>query len=68
LNARNILLDAESQVFLIDFDRARFRPGERVNGEGNLNRLKRSLAKLWPANEKSAQQLAWTELKAGYDE
>jgi 3-deoxy-D-manno-octulosonic acid kinase len=68
LNARNILLDAESQVFLIDFDRARCRPGQRVNGEGNLNRLRRSLAKLWPANETSALQLAWTELRAGYDE
>lgn len=68
LNARNILLDGESQVFLIDFDRARFTPGARIDGEGNLNRLKRSLAKLWPANEPSALQLAWTELKAGYDE
>jgi len=68
LNARNILLDAEYKVYLIDFDRARFRPGRPVNGGGNLNRLKRSLVKLWPANEGSGLQLAWTELKAAYDE
>ncbi len=68
LNARNILLDADFQVFLIDFDRARFRPGKPVNGEGNLNRLKRSLVKLWPADKMSAMQTAWTGLKVAYDE
>lgn len=67
LNARNILLDANHTVFLIDFDRARFHPGKPVDGEGNLNRLKRSLQKLWPADEMPALQLAWNELKAGYD-
>ena len=68
LNARNILLDDDFQVFLIDFDRARFRPGKPVNGEGNLNRLKRSLLKLWPAGKTSAMQTAWTALKVAYDE
>jgi len=68
LNARNILLDSDFQVFLIDFDRARFRPEKPVNGEGNLKRLKRSLLKLWPANNRSSLQLAWTELKTAYDE
>ncbi len=66
LNARNILLDADLQVFLIDFDRARFTPGKVVNGEGNLKRLKRSLAKLWPTGELSAMQVAWTQLIAAY--
>jgi 3-deoxy-D-manno-octulosonic acid kinase len=66
LNARNILLDAESQVFLIDFDRARFRPGTTVKGEGNLSRLKRSLAKFWPAEDQDAMRSAWMQLKAGY--
>jgi 3-deoxy-D-manno-octulosonic acid kinase len=66
LNARNILLDAESQVFLIDFDRARFRPGTTVKGEGNLSRLKRSLAKFWPAEDQDAMRPAWMQLKAGY--
>ena len=68
LNARNILLDKAHQVFLIDFDRARFSPGKPVNPEGNLNRLKRSMVKLWPTRDMSAVQLAWAELKAGYDE
>jgi len=66
LNARNILLDADMRVFLIDFDRARFMPGKVVNGEGNLKRLKRSLAKLWPTGELSAMQVAWTQLIAAY--
>ena len=66
LNARNILLDAGLQVFLIDFDRARFTPGKAVNGQGNLKRLKRSLNKLWPAGELSAMQAAWTQLMAAY--
>lgn len=67
LNARNILLDNEFQVFLIDFDRARFNPGKPVNGEGNLKRLKRSLTKFWPSGDLSALHSAWTELEAGYD-
>ena len=66
LNARNILLDAELQVFLIDFDRARFAPGKPVNGQRNLNRLKRSLDKLWPGAELPALLPAWTQLLAGY--
>lgn len=67
LNARNILLDADFRVFLIDFDRARFTPSKAVNGQGNLNRLKRSLAKLWPADELPVMQQAWSQLKAAYD-
>jgi 3-deoxy-D-manno-octulosonic acid kinase len=66
LNARNILLDAELRVFLIDFDRARFTPGKAVQGEDNLNRLKRSLLKLWPPQDLSALNAVWTQLKAGY--
>lgn len=68
LNARNILLDSESRVFLIDFDRARFKPGESVNGDRNLSRLKRSLIKLCPAGGESALQLAWAQLETGYGE
>ncbi len=68
LNARNILFDAESCVFLIDFDRARFTPGKAVNGENNLARLKRSLVKLWPATQTSKLQPAWDRLMAAYHE
>ena len=66
LNARNILLDAGLQVFLIDFDRARFTPGKPVSGKGNLSRLKRSLVKLWPDEQLPALQSAWDQLKAAY--
>ena len=66
LNARNILLDAELQVFLIDFDQARFTPGKAVQGQGNLNRLKRSLVKLWPTTTLSEMEPAWIQLEAGY--
>jgi len=66
LNARNILLDAQSRVFLIDFDRARFSPGKAINGENNLARLNRSLVKLWPASQASKLQPAWDSLMAAY--
>ena len=68
LNARNILLDSSSQVYLIDFDRARLTPSRAVNGEGNLNRLKRSLRKLWPTSHSQTLQPAWDQIKAGYHE
>jgi len=67
LNARNILLDGDSRVFLIDFDRARFSPGEQVDGKGNLKRLRRSLLKLWPRAESAVMEEAWKNLMAGYD-
>lgn len=67
LNVRNILLDADLDVYLIDFDRARFNPGKPVNGEANLKRLKRSFQKLWVANGMSERQPEWHELMAGYD-
>ncbi len=44
LNARNILIDQEGAVFLIDFDRGEFRAGHAWQ-EDNLNRLLRSLHK-----------------------
>ena len=66
LNARNILLDAELKVFLIDFDRARFTPGKAVQGQGNLKRLKRSLVKFWPEKTPSEMETAWSQLEAGY--
>jgi 3-deoxy-D-manno-octulosonic acid kinase len=67
LNARNILLDDELQVFLVDFDRARITPGKAVDGQGNLKRLRRSLAKLWPTGNLAQLQTTWTQLKTGYD-
>ncbi len=66
LNARNILLNPAQQVFMLDFDRARFKPGQKVNGKSNLARLKRSLLKLWPADQIPAMQVAWMNLMDGY--
>jgi len=66
LNARNILFDAQSRVFLIDFDRARFTPGKSVNGDNNLARLKRSLVKLWPASQAEKLHPAWESLMEAY--
>jgi 3-deoxy-D-manno-octulosonic acid kinase len=66
LNARNILLDSERQVYLIDFDRARFTPQKPVDGAGNLKRLKRSLLKLWPSSATQDLQFAWQRLTSGY--
>jgi 3-deoxy-D-manno-octulosonic acid kinase len=66
LNARNILLDEARQVYLIDFDRARLMRDTEVNGKANLERLKRSLEKLWPADRRALLQPAWIRLLAGY--
>ena len=39
---------------------------KKVDGDGNLNRLKRSLTKFWPASEVDTLQAAWVLLEAGY--
>ena len=66
LNARNILLDAESEVFLIDFDRARYTPGTKVKGAAYLYRLRRSIAKFWGSDKFYSMNTAWNQLEAGY--
>lgn len=66
LNATNILLNHDSRVFLIDFDRARFTPGSKIDGKNNLSRLKRSLLKLWPESRLPTLQTAWAELIQAY--
>lgn len=66
LNARNILLDDAMQVFLIDFDRARLMRGMEVNGRRNLERLTRSLEKLWPADTRPMMKRSWIQLLKGY--
>jgi len=68
LNARNVLLDSEQRVYLIDFDRARLTPSRPVSGKANLARLNRSLNKLWPATDSRALQPAWDQIRTGYYE
>jgi len=66
LTARNILLQGGTgRVWLLDFDRSGYTPGRRVNGQGNLARLRRSLAKLWPGAANGLER-AWAELLEGY--
>jgi 3-deoxy-D-manno-octulosonic acid kinase len=67
LNARNILLDADNNAVLIDFDKARFSSGRAVNGQGNMRRLKRSFVKLWPRDDPQGLQSVWQQIMAGYD-
>jgi len=68
LNAQNILVDPSAgAVYLVDFDRCRYRPGTVVQGSANLARLKRSLYKRWPIERRPALQDAWQALMTGYD-
>lgn len=68
LNAHNILL-APDGIYLIDFDRGRFRPP----GEGwrlaNLQRLRRSLLKLGAgeADERGFESGVWAAVLRGYE-
>lgn len=68
LNARNILVDADDAVFLIDFDRARIRPDAPGRYRRNLRRLRRSLEKLWPPDMGVAVlESCWSALESGYN-
>lgn len=66
LNAHNILLDAVGGIWLLDFDRGRFRapgPWQRKN----LDRLNRSLRKIAAEGVgRNFDAAGWTELLAGY--
>jgi 3-deoxy-D-manno-octulosonic acid kinase len=66
LNAHNILLDGNSVVSVIDFDRARLRtPGAWTLR--NLARLRRSLAKISASLPPGRfTPAAWNQLSAGY--
>lgn len=66
LNARNILMDTGGEIFLVDFDRARFTPGRAVAGGRNLARLKRSLLKISKAENKAGLEEYWARLEAAY--
>lgn len=67
LNARNILVNEAGKVFLIDFDRARIAPGARRVFAANLQRLRRSLEKLWPNSAWERLDICWENLVAGYE-
>ena len=64
LNARNILVG--NGIHLIDFDRARIRPGDRRAFEANLRRLRRSLARFMPGEDRL--KIGWERLMEAYSE
>ena len=66
LNARNILVNLEDRVYLIDFDRARMAPGQKDAYKRNLDRLERSFRKLWPVAVAALMQPCWEYLMEGY--
>jgi 3-deoxy-D-manno-octulosonic acid kinase len=67
LNAHNILLTNEHDVFLVDFDKGELRDPQRAWQMQNLKRLRRSIDKLKAQN--SALNFSdndWKTLMAGY--
>lgn len=67
LNARNILVGAGNEVFLIDFDRARIKTGDVRAFGANLKRLRRSLEKLWPVGTRNVLDGSWSKLCEAYE-
>jgi len=66
LNAHNILLDQDYQVYLLDFDRCNLRSAGSWE-QSNLQRLQRSLLKLERKNENFFyNEFAWQSLLQGY--
>ena len=66
LNARNILLDKQYNVWLIDFDKCFFGP-DHVWKQSNLDRLMRSFRKEFQYLGISSNEIKWEALLYGYD-
>jgi len=66
LNARNVLVGSDGSVHVLDFDRARIAPGAGRSFRANLERLKRSLVKLWPEGRGEMLEPSWERLVQGY--
>ena len=66
LNAKNILIDKENKIYLIDFDQCGFRQGS-VWKQQNLDRLKRSLNKFVSKSQSfNFSEKNWQQLMHGY--
>ena len=63
LNTKNILISNRKEIFIIDFDKCRIRPGNHWK-KRNLNRLDRSIKKLEPCNN-TTKQIS-QEIRDGY--
>ena len=68
LNVRNILVDDAEAIHLVDFDRARVGVNDRRAFRANLQRLHRSLEKLWPPQSALDAEAAWQELLSAYSQ
>lgn len=68
LNANNVLLDNNGDIFLIDFDKSRIRPGHEKNWKvSTLKRLHRSIMKCQVNSETFFFSSAnWNTLQDGY--
>jgi len=67
LNARNILIDEQQDIYLIDFDKCGFRTGDDWKNN-NLDRLKRSLLKFKSKNSSfNFSESNWAVFMKGYD-
>lgn len=67
LNARNILLTAAGQIYLIDFDNSYIRSGSESWKSANLARLHRSLMKFKNSQSKfNFEEDDWSSLLEGY--
>ena len=68
LNAHNILLTDQSEVYLIDFDKGQIRPQVGSWQQANMDRLQRSLQKL---NSQISpfhfSKIVWQQLLQGYN-
>ena len=67
LNASNILIQEGGEVFLIDFDRARLLDHSSGREKSSLNRLHRSLIKLWPPERADTLPDCWERLQIAYE-
>ena len=59
LNAENIQIDQDHQVFLLDFDKGKVSEPSRRLSDSNLMRLKRSIAKVTKANQLAFPNSGW---------
>lgn len=67
LNANNVLIDAGNEkVYLVDFDRCSYRPGHRIDGRNNIERLKRSIRKCSGSDNESGVEKTWSAIMRGY--
>lgn len=67
LNAHNILIDDNAQIYLIDFDKGAQRSHSRTWKFANLKRLQRSIMKCWmQADTFYFSPASWDDLRDGY--